>query len=38
MSSQSKHRILIVDDDSEFRRSLKEILTYTDMDLKQHLK
>ncbi len=26
MSSQSKHRILIVDDDSEFRRSLKRIL------------
>ncbi len=26
MSSQSKHRILIVDDDSEFRRSLRKIL------------
>lgn len=26
MSSQSKHRILIVDDDSEFRHSLKRIL------------
>ena len=26
MSSQSKHRVLIVDDDSEFRRSLKRIL------------
>jgi len=26
MSSQSKQRILIVDDDSEFRRSLKRIL------------
>ena len=26
MSSQSKHKILIVDDDSEFRRSLRKIL------------